>query len=185
MRESRSLPGLSVQHTENNRVTEYGESRTGEPIKDAKNELNAKQIERQEGIWQRTLALIRVVPERGLEPPLPCENQVLNLARLPVPPFGHCFDSTLFAPLSATNASRHRNSPHQSSICAEPDPPGSKTTGKVVKPCSRAPQATAFGTISLNHRLHCTNACVVGNDILIYLSGPAPLVISPMLSQSA
>lgn len=30
-----------------------------------------------------------LVPERGLEPPLPCENQVLNLARLPVPPFGH------------------------------------------------------------------------------------------------
>jgi hypothetical protein len=30
-----------------------------------------------------------MVPERGLEPPLPCENQVLNLARLPVPPFGH------------------------------------------------------------------------------------------------
>src|SRR5260370_489612 len=27
--------------------------------------------------------------ERGPEPPLPCENQVLNLARLPVPPFGH------------------------------------------------------------------------------------------------
>jgi hypothetical protein len=51
-------------------------------------------------------ALIRMVPERGLEPPLPCENQVLNLARLPVPPFGHCFDSTLFALLSATNASQ-------------------------------------------------------------------------------
>jgi hypothetical protein len=30
-----------------------------------------------------------LVPERGLEPPLPCENQVLNLARLPIPPFGH------------------------------------------------------------------------------------------------
>jgi hypothetical protein len=30
-----------------------------------------------------------MVPERGLEPPLPCENQVLNLARLPIPPFGH------------------------------------------------------------------------------------------------
>jgi hypothetical protein len=44
MRESRSLPGLSVQHTENNRVTECGESRTGEQTKDAKNELNAKQI---------------------------------------------------------------------------------------------------------------------------------------------
>ena len=30
-----------------------------------------------------------MVPERGLEPPLPCGNQVLNLARLPIPPFGH------------------------------------------------------------------------------------------------
>jgi hypothetical protein len=33
--------------------------------------------------------LKNLVPERGLEPPLPCENQVLNLARLPIPPFGH------------------------------------------------------------------------------------------------
>jgi hypothetical protein len=32
---------------------------------------------------------MNLVPERGLEPPLPCENQVLNLARLPIPPFGH------------------------------------------------------------------------------------------------
>src|SRR3979490_3189426 len=32
-----------------------------------------------------------LVPERGLEPPLPCENQVLNLARLPIPPFGHMY----------------------------------------------------------------------------------------------
>src|SRR3984957_17664705 len=30
-----------------------------------------------------------LVPERGLEPPLPCENQLLKLARLPIPPFGH------------------------------------------------------------------------------------------------
>ncbi len=30
-----------------------------------------------------------LVPERGLEPPLPCENCDLNAARLPIPPFGH------------------------------------------------------------------------------------------------
>jgi hypothetical protein len=30
-----------------------------------------------------------MVPERGLEPPLPCENQLLKLARLPIPPLGH------------------------------------------------------------------------------------------------
>ena len=30
-----------------------------------------------------------LVPERGLEPPLPCENYLLKLARLPIPPFGH------------------------------------------------------------------------------------------------
>ena len=30
-----------------------------------------------------------MVPERGLEPPLPCENYDLNVARLPVPPLGH------------------------------------------------------------------------------------------------
>jgi hypothetical protein len=27
------------------------------------------------------------VPEEGLEPPLPCDNEILSLARLPVPPF--------------------------------------------------------------------------------------------------
>jgi hypothetical protein len=30
-----------------------------------------------------------MVPERGLEPPLPCENCDLNAARLPIPPLGH------------------------------------------------------------------------------------------------
>ncbi len=30
-----------------------------------------------------------LVTERGLEPPLPCENCDLNAARLPIPPFGH------------------------------------------------------------------------------------------------
>lgn len=29
-----------------------------------------------------------MVPQEGLEPPLPCENQILSLARLPVPPLG-------------------------------------------------------------------------------------------------
>jgi hypothetical protein len=28
-----------------------------------------------------------LVPKRGLEPPLPCENVDLNHARLPIPPF--------------------------------------------------------------------------------------------------
>src|SRR6266851_2235300 len=35
-----------------------------------------------------------MVPERGLEPPLPCENQLLKLARLPIPPLGHECDTT-------------------------------------------------------------------------------------------
>jgi hypothetical protein len=46
------LPGLSVQHTaarRNNRVTECGESCTRDRIKDGKNQLNAKQIQRQKG----------------------------------------------------------------------------------------------------------------------------------------
>jgi hypothetical protein len=30
-----------------------------------------------------------LVPRRGLEPPLPCENYDLNVARLPIPPSGH------------------------------------------------------------------------------------------------
>ena len=33
------------------------------------------------------------VPRTGIEPALPCDNQILSLARLPVPPSGH------FAPL--------------------------------------------------------------------------------------
>ena len=37
----------------------------------------------------------QLVPERGLEPPLPCENCDLNAARLPIPPFGHGLHSTL------------------------------------------------------------------------------------------
>ena len=37
----------------------------------------------------------QLVPERGLEPPLPCENCDLNAARLPIPPFGHRLHSTL------------------------------------------------------------------------------------------
>jgi hypothetical protein len=55
-------PGLSAQHTaasRNNRLTECGESCTGDQIKEGKNELHAKQIESQERMWQRTLALIR------------------------------------------------------------------------------------------------------------------------------
>ncbi|MEY4456801.1 MAG: hypothetical protein RLY15_1065 [Bacteroidota bacterium] len=33
------------------------------------------------------------VPRTGIEPALPCDNQILSLARLPVPPSGH------FAPM--------------------------------------------------------------------------------------
>ena len=28
------------------------------------------------------------VPTKGIEPSLPCENQILSLARLPIPPYG-------------------------------------------------------------------------------------------------
>jgi hypothetical protein len=31
-----------------------------------------------------------LVQEEGLEPPLSCENEILSLARLPVPPFLRC-----------------------------------------------------------------------------------------------
>ncbi len=34
-------------------------------------------------------ALLSLVPRRGLEPPLPFDNQHLKLARLPIPPSGH------------------------------------------------------------------------------------------------
>lgn len=34
--------------------------------------------------------LIKIdVPRTGIEPALPCENKILSLARLPVPPSGH------------------------------------------------------------------------------------------------
>jgi hypothetical protein len=50
-----------------------------------------------------------LVPERGLEPPLPCENQVLNLARLPVPPFGHRKHSTVWAKFGQRMGRNGRN----------------------------------------------------------------------------
>jgi hypothetical protein len=74
-----------------------------------------------------------MVPERGLEPPLPCENQVLNLARLPVPPFGHGFDSTLFASLSATNASQRTISPLHLCTYSERDAPESEATDEATE----------------------------------------------------
>jgi hypothetical protein len=49
------LLGLSVQHTaarRNNRVTECGESCTGDQIKDRQSGLNAKRQETQMRIWQ-------------------------------------------------------------------------------------------------------------------------------------
>ena len=33
--------------------------------------------------------LIIKVPRTGIEPALPCDNQILSLARLPIPPSGH------------------------------------------------------------------------------------------------
>ncbi len=35
-----------------------------------------------------TLACRVFVPRTGIEPALPCDNQILSLARLPVPPSG-------------------------------------------------------------------------------------------------
>ncbi len=37
--------------------------------------------------------LNRLVPQKGLEPPLPCENMDLNHARLPIPPLRHAGES--------------------------------------------------------------------------------------------
>ena len=33
-----------------------------------------------------------VVPTKGIEPSLSCENQILSLARLPIPPHGPLFE---------------------------------------------------------------------------------------------
>ncbi|MEN9701339.1 MAG: hypothetical protein RIR55_654, partial [Bacteroidota bacterium] len=35
------------------------------------------------------------VPRTGIEPALPCDNQILSLARLPVPPSGHYYSDKL------------------------------------------------------------------------------------------
>jgi len=106
----------------------------------------------QEDFWRTfAFAMIRMVPERGLEPPLPCENQVLNLARLPVPPFGHCFDSTLSASLSAMNASPRTNSVANSAPLRNQGACGSEGTGEADKPCRHAPQTAAFRPPRLRH----------------------------------
>ncbi len=48
--------------------------------------VNAKRNKAHSMEW--ALRYIRtLVPKRGLEPPLPCENVDLNHARLPIPPF--------------------------------------------------------------------------------------------------
>jgi hypothetical protein len=41
----------------------------------------------QSDVFEWTISVM--VPQEGLEPPHPCEYQILSLARLPVPPLGH------------------------------------------------------------------------------------------------
>ena len=61
------------------------------------------------------------MPERGLEPPLPCENCDLNAARLPVPPLGHeCLQPSKFIVPTApnfVNATRLARSAGLSALC--------------------------------------------------------------------
>ncbi len=45
-----------------------------------------------------------MVGEEGLEPSLPCENQILSLARLPIPPLAHVLIVTRIA--STNNRTR-------------------------------------------------------------------------------
>ena len=49
------------------------------------------------------------VPTKGIEPSLPCENQILSLARLPIPPYGlkevQCYMLKLFLPNTIGNIS--------------------------------------------------------------------------------
>gem|GEM_PF-2056554 len=40
------------------------------------------------GVTIERNSLIISVPRTGIEPALPCENQILSLARLPIPPSG-------------------------------------------------------------------------------------------------
>lgn len=43
-----------------------------------------------------TEALLLFVPRTGIEPALPCDNQILSLARLPIPPSGQLCQSFAF-----------------------------------------------------------------------------------------
>lgn len=40
--------------------------------------------------------LVIKVPRGGIEPPLPCENQILSLARLPIPPSGQLVGQQIY-----------------------------------------------------------------------------------------
>ena len=58
------------------------EHKTGEDIKKLRQILNLLQP-------YRKLKCNGMVRIRGLEPPPPCEDQHLKLARLPIPPYPH------------------------------------------------------------------------------------------------
>jgi hypothetical protein len=36
--------------------------------------------------WELPVLFLCLMPMEGFEPPLPCENYALNVARLPIPP---------------------------------------------------------------------------------------------------
>lgn len=55
----------------------------------ARNRAGAEEKKSREGIALRSTApRSSFVPGTGIEPALPCENQILSLARLPIPPSG-------------------------------------------------------------------------------------------------
>src|SRR5260370_18639783 len=81
----------------------------------------------------------KLVPERGLEPPRPCDHCDLNAARLPVPPLGHeceevsperagvsCCEAFSFCPALiplSTRRARDRKGLHRHSRAAKRAPP--------------------------------------------------------------
>lgn len=67
--------------------------RISERVDPGLRDLEDPRIKKEDGTDQG--AVFFRMPKRGLEPPLPCENHHLKVARLPIPPPGHLSEATI------------------------------------------------------------------------------------------
>lgn len=65
--------------------------------------------------------VILLVPEAGLEPARPCGQQILSLARLPIPPLGHVLSACVVYGLKLV----HVNAVRRDTVLPVPDLPNS------------------------------------------------------------